>query len=36
MVINTTFNNIPVISWQSALLMETGVFGENQRPASGH
>jgi hypothetical protein len=30
MVLNTTFNNISVISWQSALLMEeTRVPGEN-------
>jgi hypothetical protein len=30
MVINSTFNNILVISWWSVLLMEeTGVTGEN-------
>jgi hypothetical protein len=30
MVLNTTFNNISVISWQSVLLVEeTGVPGEN-------
>jgi membrane-anchored glycerophosphoryl diester phosphodiesterase (GDPDase) len=30
MVFIATFNNIPVISWLSDLLMEeTGVFGEN-------
>jgi uncharacterized protein (DUF885 family) len=30
MVFNTTFNNIPVISWWSVLLVEeTGVPGEN-------
>ena len=30
MVLNTTFNNISVISWQSVLLVEeTGVLGEN-------
>ena len=30
MVLNATFNNITVISWQSVLLMEeTGVPGEN-------
>ena len=34
---NITFNNISVISWQSVLLMEdTGVPGENQRPAASH
>ena len=33
MVLNATFNNIPVISWQSVLLVEeTGVPGENHRP----
>jgi len=37
MVFNATFNNISVISWQSALLVEeTGVPGENYRPASSH
>jgi len=37
MVLNTTFNNILAISWQSVLLvMETGVPGENHRPAVGH
>jgi len=37
MVFNTTFNNIPVISWRLALLVEeTGVPGENHRPAAGH
>jgi hypothetical protein len=31
------FNNISVISWQSVLLVEeTGVPGENYRPASSH
>jgi hypothetical protein len=35
MVFNTTFNNISVISWQSVLLVEeTGVAGENHRPAA--
>jgi hypothetical protein len=30
MVLNTTFNNISVMSWQSVLLVEeTGVPGEN-------
>ena len=34
MVFNTTFNNISVISWRLILLVEeTGVFGENHRPA---
>ena len=37
MVINATFNNISVKSWQSALLVEeTGVPGENNRPAATH
>ena len=32
-VLNTTFNNISVISWQSVLLVEkTGVPRENHRP----
>ena len=35
MVFNATFNNIWVISWRSVLLVaETGVPGENQRPAA--
>ena len=35
MVLNTTFNNISVISWQSVLLVEeAGVPGENQRPVA--
>ena len=34
---NATFNNIPVISWQSVLLVEeTGVPGENHRPDASH
>jgi hypothetical protein len=34
MVFNATFNNISVISWRSALLVEeTGVLGENHQPA---
>jgi hypothetical protein len=34
---NATFNNILVISWQSALLVkETGVPGENQGPVASH
>jgi hypothetical protein len=37
MVFNATFNNISVISWQSVLLVEeTGVPGENHRPAASH
>jgi hypothetical protein len=37
MVLSGTFNNISVISWRSALLMEkTGVLGENHRHAAGH
>ena len=37
MVFNTTFNNILVKSWWSVLLVEeTGVPGENQRPATIH
>ena len=37
MVFNATFNNISVISWWSALLVEeTGMPGENQRPAARH
>ena len=35
MVFNATFNNISVISLRSVLLVEeTGVAGENQRPAT--
>jgi len=35
MVFNATFNNISVISWLSVLLMEeTGISGENHRPAA--
>jgi hypothetical protein len=34
---NTTFNNISVISWRVVLLVEeTGVAGENHRPAASH
>jgi hypothetical protein len=34
MVSNAIFNNISVISWWLVLLVEeTGVFGENHRPA---
>ena len=37
MVFNATFNNIPVISWWSVLLVEeTGVAGENHRPVASH
>ena len=37
MVLNTTFNNISVISWRSVLLVEeTGVPGENHRPVAIH
>ena len=37
MVFSVTFNNISVILWQSVLLMEeTGVPGENDRPATNH
>ena len=37
MVLNDTFNNISVISWRSVILVEeTGVPGENHRPAINH
>jgi len=37
LVFNVTFNNISVISWRSALLMEeTGGPGENPRPVPSH
>jgi len=37
MVFKTTFNNISVILWWSVLLVEeTGVHGENHRPAARH
>jgi hypothetical protein len=37
MIFIVTFNNISVISWQSVLLVEeTGVSGENHRPAASH
>jgi hypothetical protein len=37
MVFKATFNNISFISWRSVLLMEeTGVHGENHRPAASH
>ena len=36
-VSNAIFNNISVISWWLVLLVEeTGVSGENHRPAVGH
>jgi hypothetical protein len=35
MVFSATFNNISAISWGSVLLVgETGVLGENYRPAT--
>ena len=37
MVFNATINNISVISWRSVLLVEeTGLPGENHRPAASH
>ena len=37
MVFNATFNNISFKSWRTVLLMEeTGVRGENDRPAASH
>jgi len=37
MVFNATFNSISVISWWPVLLVEeTGVPGENHRPATSH
>ena len=38
MVLNATFSNISVVSWQSVLLMEeeTGVPGKNHRPVVSH
>jgi len=36
-MLNATFNNISVISWQSVLLMEeTRVPGENYRHSASH
>ena len=36
-VVNTIFNNISVISWQSVLLVEeTGIPRENHQPAASH
>jgi hypothetical protein len=35
MVFNATFNKISAILWRSVLLVwETGVIGENDRPAA--
>ena len=37
MLFNDTFNNIPVTSWRSILLLEeTGASGENHRPVVNH
>ena len=37
MVFNATFNNISVISWRPALVVEeAGVPGENHRPVASH
>jgi hypothetical protein len=37
MVFNATFSNLSVISWRSVLWVEeTGVPGENHRPAASH
>ena len=36
MVLNATFNNVSVISWQSVVVEETGVHGENHRHATGN
>jgi len=37
MVFNDTINNISAISWRLVLLVEeTGVPGENHRPAASH
>jgi hypothetical protein len=37
MMFNATFYNISVISWRSVLLVkETGVTGQNHRPAASH
>ena len=36
MVLNATFNNISVISWQSSLLEKTGGPRENHRPVASH
>jgi hypothetical protein len=37
MVFSATFNNISITSWRSVLLVEeTGVSGENHKPAASH
>ena len=37
MVFNATFKNISVISWLLGLFVEeTGLSGENHRPAASH
>jgi len=37
MVFNATFNNISFISWRSiSLVKDTGVPGENHRPAASY
>ena len=37
MVLNATFNNISVTSWQSVLLVEkTGLPRENHQPIASH
>ena len=37
MVFSATFNNVSAISWWSvSLVEETGVPGENHRPAASH
>jgi hypothetical protein len=37
MAFDATFNNISVISWRLALLVdETGILVENHRPAANH
>jgi len=37
MMFNAIFNNISVILWRSVLLVEeTGIPGENHRPAASH
>ena len=37
MVFNAIFNNISDISWRSVVLVEeTGISGENHRPAASH
>ena len=33
-VLNTIFNNISLTSWQSVLLLEEKVHGENNQPVS--